>query len=86
MDGADLAQWERALSRPAATLLGAPAGGEQGNHTGGQQRADAVARYLASKGVAAGRLRTEGRGSDQPIAGRAPTDPMNRRVQARLVG
>jgi outer membrane protein OmpA-like peptidoglycan-associated protein len=56
------------------------------NRTLSRQRAEAVVRYLAGKGVAASRLQAVGHGSDRPIAGRAPTDPMNRRVQARLGG
>ena len=48
-----------------------------------QARAQAVVDYLASRGVPADRLSAEGRGAEQPITGRSPSDPMNRRVQIR---
>ena len=48
-----------------------------------QARAQAVVDYLASRGVPANRLQAEGRGAEEPINGRSPTDPMNRRVQIR---
>ena len=48
-----------------------------------RQRAQAVLDYLASRGVPADRLSAEGRGAEEPINGRSPTDPMNRRVQIR---
>lgn len=48
-----------------------------------QARAQAVVDYLASRGVPADRLSAEGRGVEQPITGRSPSDPMNRRVQIR---
>ena len=48
-----------------------------------QARAQAVVDYLASRGVPAERLSAEGRGAEQPITGRSPSDPMNRRVQIR---
>lgn len=48
-----------------------------------QERAQAVVDYLSSRGVPASRLTAEGRGAEEPINGRSPTDPMNRRVQIR---
>ena len=48
-----------------------------------RERAQAVVDYLASRGVPADRLTAEGRGAEDPIDGRSPTDPMNRRVQIR---
>ena len=48
-----------------------------------QERAQAVVDYLASRGVPANRLTAEGKGAEEPINGRSPTDPMNRRVQIR---
>ena len=49
-----------------------------------RRRAEAVVAYLTSKGVSPNRLRAEGYGAQRPIAGRAPTDAVNRRVEARL--
>jgi outer membrane protein OmpA-like peptidoglycan-associated protein len=46
-----------------------------------QQRAEAVADYLNSRGVARTRLEAFGRGSDSPLPGLSPFDPRNRRVE-----
>jgi outer membrane protein OmpA-like peptidoglycan-associated protein len=46
-----------------------------------QQRADEVRQYLVALGVAPERLRAVGRGSSEPLQGRDPTAPENRRVR-----
>ena len=62
----------------------ADASGDPGRNLAlSRERAQAVVDYLASRGVPAARLTAEGRGAEEPINGRAPTDPMNRRVQIR---
>ncbi|HEX8570846.1 MAG TPA: OmpA family protein [Caulobacteraceae bacterium] len=62
----------------------ADASGDAGrNQALSRQRAQAVVDYLASRGVPAVRLTAEGRGAEEPINGRDPSDPMNRRVQIR---
>ncbi len=50
-----------------------------------RQRADAVCRYLASQGIAAGRLRAVGYGGARPVADNRQPDqrPRNRRVVLR---
>jgi outer membrane protein OmpA-like peptidoglycan-associated protein len=51
-----------------------------------RRRADAVAAYLESRGVSAGRVQTSGRGESEPIASN-DTDPgrqQNRRVEAAI--
>lgn len=50
------------------------------------KRADAVKRYLVSKGIAATRLDTVGYGSDHLLAPDKPDDPSNRRVEIRDLG
>ena len=46
-----------------------------------QQRAEAVADYLNSRGVERRRLEAFGRGSDSPLPGVSAFDPRNRRVE-----
>ena len=48
-----------------------------------QRRADAVAQYLAGKGIAASRLLPRGLGQSRPVVG-DPLAPENRRVETRL--
>ena len=48
-------------------------------------RAHTVVDYLVTKGVNAARLQAQGYGATRPIVGHAATDPLNRRVEARLV-
>ena len=52
-----------------------------------ERRARAAADYLSEQGVARGRLRTEGRGEDEPIAGNDTEDEraQNRRVELAIV-
>jgi OmpA-OmpF porin, OOP family len=52
-----------------------------------QQRADAVLKYVASKGVAAGRLTAVGYGPERPIASNDEPagQEMNRRVEFNIV-
>lgn len=45
-----------------------------------QQRAKAIADYLASQGVAAQQLQAVGLGSDRPLGPANPSDPVNERV------
>ena len=56
------------------------------NQTLSQQRAQSVATYLSSKGVAASRVMTEGRGMNDPIADNATAEgrATNRRVEIYL--
>ena len=50
------------------------------------RRADAVKRYLVSKGIDPSRLDTVGYGSDRLLAPDRPEDPSNRRVEIRDLG
>lgn len=50
------------------------------------RRAEAVKRYLVSKGVDATRLDTVGYGSEQLLTPDRPEDPSNRRVEIRDLG
>jgi outer membrane protein OmpA-like peptidoglycan-associated protein len=58
-------------------------GGEEFNLGLSTRRADAVVKYLASRGVSSGQLAARGFGKTRPIAG-DPLDPANRRVETRL--
>ncbi len=51
-----------------------------------KQRAKAVSNYFVSKGIAAGRLQTVGKGLTDPIASNATADgrAMNRRVELQI--
>lgn len=48
-------------------------------------RADAVRRALIGRGIAADGLRAKGVGSQQPVAGLAPNDPANRRIEFSVI-
>jgi outer membrane protein OmpA-like peptidoglycan-associated protein len=61
-------------------------GSAQYNKQLSQRRADAVKRYLVSKGIDPGRLDTVGYGSDRLLAPDRPDDPSNRRVEIRDLG
>jgi outer membrane protein OmpA-like peptidoglycan-associated protein len=50
------------------------------------RRAEAVKRYLVSKGIDAGRLDTVGYGSERLLTPEDPLDPSNRRVEIRDLG
>jgi len=52
-----------------------------------QQRAESVQKYLASKGVATGRMKAKGFGPDKPIADNATDEgkDKNRRVEFNIV-
>jgi outer membrane protein OmpA-like peptidoglycan-associated protein len=50
------------------------------------KRAEAVKRFLVSKGMDAGRLTTVGFGSEKLLAPDRPEDPSNRRVEIRDLG
>lgn len=56
------------------------------NESLSQRRARAAADYLGGQGVARGRLRTEGRGESEPIAGNEtePSRQRNRRVEVAI--
>jgi outer membrane protein OmpA-like peptidoglycan-associated protein len=56
------------------------------NKTLSQKRAEAVKRYLVSRGIEAGRLDAVGYGSEHLLAPDRPDDPANRRVEIRDLG
>lgn len=57
-------------------------GGRTINVALSQRRAQAVADYLVSQGIAADRLEVQGYGYDRPLPGRRASDGANRRVEA----
>ncbi len=60
-------------------------GGRAMNLTLSQKRAQAVADFLVSQGVAAGRLEVRGYGFDRPLSGRPASAGENRRVEAARI-
>ena len=60
-------------------------GGRSVNMTLSQRRAQAVADYLVSQGIAANRLEVRGYGFDRPLPGKNATAPENRRVEAARI-
>jgi len=52
-----------------------------GNQALSQARAEAVAKYLAAKGVDQSKMTAKGYGSERPLKGHAASDPANRRVE-----
>jgi outer membrane protein OmpA-like peptidoglycan-associated protein len=60
-------------------------GGRALNMALSARRAQAVADYLASRGVDRSRLVARGVGPDVPLSGHRATDPQNRRVEAALL-
>ena len=64
-----------------------PSGGDRINIPLSQNRAQAVANYLAARGVSAARIATQGFGSSQPIADNSTEAgrQQNRRVELRIV-
>ena len=60
-------------------------GGRRINMALSARRAQAVADFLASRGIDRARLVTRGVGPDVPLAGHSATDPRNRRVEAALL-
>jgi outer membrane protein OmpA-like peptidoglycan-associated protein len=61
-------------------------GSAEYNKTLSLKRAEAVKKFLVSKGVDAGRLETIGYGSERLLAPDRPEDPSNRRVEIRDIG
>lgn len=63
-------------------------GTEQYNQGLSERRAASVKNYLVSKGIAADRIYTEGKGESQPIASNATREgrAQNRRVEIEIVG
>jgi outer membrane protein OmpA-like peptidoglycan-associated protein len=61
-------------------------GSAEYNKTLSLKRAEAVKRFLVSKGMDAGRLETVGYGSERLLAPDRPEDPSNRRVEIRDLG
>jgi outer membrane protein OmpA-like peptidoglycan-associated protein len=59
-------------------------GNAQANQKLSEARAASVADYLAQHGVARSLVESHGYGATQLLPDRAPTDPANRRVEARL--
>ena len=57
-------------------------GGRAINQSLSQRRAQAVADYLVSQGIAAGRLEVRGYGYDRPLPGTPASSRANRRVEA----
>ena len=57
-------------------------GGRAINRALSQRRAQAVADYLVSQGIAAGRLEVRGYGYDRPLPGTPASSSTNRRVEA----
>lgn len=57
-------------------------GGRGVNQPLSQRRAQAVADYLISQGVAQGRIEVQGYGFDRPLPGRSASSSQNRRVEA----
>lgn len=57
-------------------------GGRAINEALSQRRAQAVADYLMSQGIEAGRLEVRGFGYSRPLPGKRASDPDNRRVEA----
>jgi outer membrane protein OmpA-like peptidoglycan-associated protein len=60
-------------------------GNADANRALSQRRAEAVAAFLVDQGVQRSRLEVRGFGADAPLAGRAASDPRNRRVEAELI-
>jgi outer membrane protein OmpA-like peptidoglycan-associated protein len=60
-------------------------GTAESNRALSEARARAVVSYLTARGVSAERLGAEGFGAEHPVVGRDPYDPVNRRVQVRVV-
>jgi len=63
-------------------------GSDNYNQRLSERRAEAVKRYLVGRGIAAERIRSEGRGSTQPIASNATAEgrAQNRRVEIEIIG
>ena len=63
-------------------------GSEQYNQGLSERRANSVKNYLVSKGIAADRIYTEGKGETSPIADNATREgrAQNRRVEIEIVG
>jgi len=59
-------------------------GNAQANQALSEARARSVADYLVGKGLARTQVEAQGFGSTHLLPGRDPTDPANRRVEARL--
>lgn len=60
-------------------------GPEPGNLALSQKRAEAVRDALIARGIPADGLRVRGMGSRRPVAGLAPTDPANRRIEFSVI-
>ena len=56
-----------------------------GNLALSQERAAAVEQALIGRGIPADGLRTRGLGSSEPVAGLAPEDPANRRIEFSVI-
>lgn len=60
-------------------------GGRALNLALSQRRAQSVADYLVSQGIASGRLEVQGYGYERPLPGRSASDGANRRVEAARI-
>ena len=60
-------------------------GTEPGNLALSMDRARAVREALVSRGIPRDGLRASGVGSSQPVAGLAPSDPANRRIEFSVI-
>lgn len=86
---AQIRSFAQALQRPQLASMRVAieghtdsSGSRASNISLSQRRAQSVADYLVSQGVARNRVEVRGYGFDRPLPGRRASDPSNRRVEA----
>lgn len=86
---AQIRSFAQALQRPQLASMRVAieghtdsSGSRASNISLSQRRAQSVADYLVSQGVARNRIEVRGYGFDRPLPGRRASDPQNRRVEA----